>query len=65
MKRARKGQEKILTLIEDDPKISVAVLAKESGLTVKMVRNIIDELKSDNLLERIGPDKGGYWKVLH
>ena len=65
MKRARKGHEKILALIEDNPTVSIPVLAKESGLTVKMVRSIIDELKADNLLERVGPAKGGYWKVLH
>lgn len=47
MKRARKGHEKILALIEDNPTVSIPVLAKESGLTVKMVRNIIDELKAD------------------
>jgi ATP-dependent DNA helicase RecG len=65
MKRARKGHEKILALIEDNQTVSIPVLAKESGLTVKMVRSIIDELKADNLLERVGPAKGGYWKVLH
>ena len=65
MKRARKGHEKILALIEDNPTVSIPVLAKESGLTVKMVRSIIDELKADNLLERVGPAKGGYRKVLH
>ena len=33
-------------------------------MSVKTIRNLIDELREDHLLERIGPDKGGYWKVL-
>lgn len=33
-------------------------------MSVKSIRNLIDELREDKLLERIGPAKGGYWKVL-
>ena len=63
-KRARKGQEKLLALIKADPYISVSSIAKECGMSVKTIRNLIDELREDRLVERIGPDKGGYWKVL-
>ena len=63
-KRARKGQEKLLALIKANPYISVSSIAKECGMSVKTIRNLIDELREDRLVERIGPDKGGYWKVL-
>ena len=63
-KRARKGQEKLLALIKANPYISVSSIAKECDLSVKTIRNLIDELREDHLLERVGPDKGGYWKVL-
>lgn len=33
-------------------------------MSVKTIRNLIDELRENQLLERIGPAKGGYWKVL-
>ena len=63
-KRARKGQEKLLALIKANPHISVSSIAKECGMSIKTIRNLIDELREDKLLERIGPAKGGYWKVL-
>ena len=33
-------------------------------MSIKTTRNLIDELREDKLLERIGPAKGGYWKIL-
>ena len=41
-----------------------AAIAQESGLSVKTVRNLIDKMRKDNILVRIGPDKGGYWQLL-
>ena len=63
-KRARKGQEKLLALIKANPHISISSIAKECDMSVKTIRNLIDELREGQLLERIGPAKGGYWKVL-
>ena len=63
-KRARKGQEKLLALIKANPHTSVSSIAMECGMSVKTIRNLIDALREDRLLERIGPAKGGYWKVL-
>ena len=63
-KKARKGQENIVSIIEADPYVSIASIAHESGLSVKTVRNLIDEMRKDNLIVRIGPDKGGYWQLL-
>jgi len=33
------------------------------GINEKNVRNNIADLKEKELLETIGPDKGGYWKI--
>ena len=63
-KKARKGQENIVSIIEADPYVSIASIAHESGLSVKTVRNLIEEMRKDNLIVRIGPDKGGYWQLL-
>lgn len=62
-KRARKGQEKILEIIRQDPHISVSSIAEQCKMSVKSVRNLIDGLRADNILVRIGPDKGGYWEI--
>ena len=58
------GQEKILEIIRQDPHISVSSIAEQCEMSVKSVRNLIDGLRADNILARIGPDKGGYWEIL-
>ncbi|MDR1009675.1 MAG: HTH domain-containing protein [Opitutaceae bacterium] len=66
-KRARKGQEKgndILDMISTTPTVSVAGIASELSLSVKAVRRRIEKLKASGHLRRIGPDKGGHWKVI-
>lgn len=65
MKRAQKGHEKILALIKETPQISIPVLAKECGVSVKAMRLLLDKLKAENIVARIGPNKGGYWAIFN
>ena len=44
--------------------ISIAQLSLNTGLSVEGVRYQIAKLKSEGLLRRVGPDKGGHWEVL-
>ena len=59
-----KTREKILNIIQNQPKITIKELAGIIGLTVKGIDWQVSQLKKENLLKRIGPDKGGYWEVL-
>ena len=63
-KTRKKTREKILGLIESDPYITTEVMAQEIGITIKGVDWQINKLKAEGKLERIGPDKGGYWQVI-
>ncbi|MCL2101201.1 MAG: putative DNA binding domain-containing protein [Fibromonadales bacterium] len=53
----------ILRLMNKDNRISIPDIAQkiERGLTATKER--ISKLKAKGLVERIGPDKGGYWKI--
>ena len=53
-----------MKIMEDNPNISMTNIAEAVGITVSAVEKQIVKLKNINKLERIGPDKGGYWKVL-
>jgi ATP-dependent DNA helicase RecG len=53
----------ILNLIRIDNKISTFQLAEKLNITRRTIHRDLDKLKAKGLLERIGPDKGGYWKV--
>ena len=56
-------REKILALIAADPEITTARMAEEIGISRKGIEWQIRRLKSTGRLERIGPDKGGRWRV--
>jgi ATP-dependent DNA helicase RecG len=58
-----KTVEKILNCIHDDPHMTLKNLAVKTGLTRRGVEWNLAELKRSGIIERIGPDKGGYWKV--
>jgi predicted HTH transcriptional regulator len=59
-----KTVEKTLKLLQNNPRITQAELAELTGLTRRGVEWNISQLKANGLIERIGPDKGGYWKIL-
>ena len=59
-----KTREKILALIAANPSITTAELANRLGITAKGVEWQIGKLKKMGVLERIGPAKGGHWKVV-
>ena len=58
-----KSREKIITLLSENGKLSATSLAKEIGISPKAVEKHLANLKSEGIIERIGPDKGGHWKV--
>ncbi len=43
--------------------MTMAALARRTGITPKAVEKQIARLKADGILERIGPDKGGRWRI--
>ena len=55
--------EKILVLIQDNPKITQKDLMIKTGLTRRGVEWNLKKLKDTGRLRRIGPDKGGHWEV--
>ena len=58
-----KSRDKIVALLSEDGKLSAAALAKKIGISAKAVEKHLAKLKTDGVIERIGPAKGGNWKV--
>ncbi len=55
--------KKILEFISGKPTITVEELSESIGISRRAIINNTNKLKKKGLLQRIGPAKGGYWKV--
>jgi predicted HTH transcriptional regulator len=58
------SQKRILLSILKNRFVTQQQLSEQIGITPKNIRNNMEKLKQRGLLERVGPLKGGHWKVL-
>ena len=61
--KTAKSREKIVALLAEDGTLSAAALAVKIGISAKAIEKHLANLKASGIIERIGPAKGGYWKV--
>lgn len=59
----QKTEDRIIELLRMNTKHTTKTLGKAIGITVKGVEKQLAKLKSQGRIERIGPAKGGSWKV--
>lgn len=57
--------KEIISLIQQNNSISINELSKICKVGRETIKRDINKLKNMNLIQRIGPDKGGYWEVLN
>ena len=50
-------------MLSENGKLSATLLAGKIGIYAKAVEKHLANLKADGTIERVGPAKGGYWKV--
>ena len=55
---------KILELISNNPAITTSKLANMLFVTRKTISTHMKIMKKNNVIERIGSDRKGYWKIL-
>jgi ATP-dependent DNA helicase RecG len=63
-KTTQKTTQKIIALIDENPKITRRELAEVTGLTEDGIKYHLKKMQDEAIIERIGPDKGGYWAVV-
>jgi len=56
-------QREILEYIEQDNKISAKEISGLLQIADRTIEREIQKLKKMDILERIGGDRGGYWKI--
>lgn len=63
-KTTQKTTQKIMGLIRHKPEITRQELAIELGITDSGIKYHLKKMQAKGLIRRVGPDKGGHWKVL-
>ncbi|MBN1322760.1 MAG: putative DNA binding domain-containing protein [Methanotrichaceae archaeon] len=63
-KGSGKSSEKILGLLKANPELAAREIASKIGITQRAVEKQIARLREEGRIRRIGPAKGGRWKVL-
>ena len=58
------NQQKILNTITVNPYVTREELSNSVGISLSKIKENISKLKAKGLLERIGSDRGGYWKAI-
>ena len=56
-------ERKILNLIRKNKHVTIPGLAEKIDISTTAIENNIAKLKQKNLIERIGPDKGGHFEI--
>ena len=60
----QKSSQKIMELIRHNPNITTSEMAGIIGITRRAVAKIINTLQTEGIIQRIGPDKGGYLEIV-
>ena len=63
-KTSEKTSEKILLAIAANKFITISELAAMIGVAPRSIERNIQKMQEQELLRRIGPDKGGHWEVV-
>ena len=62
-KTLSKNEQIILIEIKKDAKVSAAKLSVILGINIRNTQKTLEKLKTKDIIERIGANKGGYWNI--
>lgn len=56
--------DRIISLLKENPRHSARTLAEIIGISAKGVEKRLSKLKSQGIIRRVGPNKGGTWEIV-
>jgi ATP-dependent DNA helicase RecG len=56
-------ERKILDMVSHKPKITRQEMVRELNVGIDTVKEYIEKLKNKELLERVGNNRSGYWRI--
>ena len=60
----QKSNQKVLSAMRQNPFVTIRELQEATGLSESGIKKIILQLRTDNLIQRIGGAKGGHWEII-
>ncbi|MBQ3778201.1 MAG: winged helix-turn-helix transcriptional regulator [Fibrobacter sp.] len=63
-KGSQKSSQKILRLIAENARITTQEMADALGVSRRAIAKQLANMQAEGIVKRIGPDKGGYQKIL-
>ncbi|MBR6199343.1 MAG: winged helix-turn-helix transcriptional regulator [Spirochaetales bacterium] len=64
LKSTVKSTVKIINLIKENPYITRQEMSDSLKMSIEGIDKNIKKLKSQNIIRRIGADKGGQWEII-
>ena len=58
-----KSDQKVLTLMKENSKITIYELMEKLSMSESGIKKVIKKLKDENIISRVGSLKSGYWEV--
>ena len=52
-----------MEIILTNPNITIPELSEKIGITTRSVERNLQKMQKEGKINRIGPAKGGYWKI--
>ena len=54
----------LIIIIKKNPSITRKQLVKATGKASSYIQRCINQLKETKRIQRVGPDKGGFWEII-
>ena len=64
LKEMEESNQKVLSAMRQNPFVTIRELQEATGLSESGIKKIIRQLRTDNLIQRIGGAKGGHWEII-
>jgi len=58
------GSTRQIICFSKNKNITITELSAIVNISERKIKEYISKLKNNGLLERVGPNKGGYWEVI-
>jgi ATP-dependent DNA helicase RecG len=57
-------EQEVFNIIAANPFATIAEIADKLGKSRTAISDCVRSMKSKNVLQRVGPDKGGHWRIV-